>query len=121
MSTLAYVRISRGAKPGDYGSFEFQRDAIERYCAKRGLSDVKWFIDYGSSRFSCPGKQALWEEDREQDVVITGLDRLYRNTKHCLAFVEVFHNVHITDTGKIGNETDATIFKAMKLLERDIA
>ena len=119
MSTLAYVRISRGAKPGAYGSFEFQKDAIERYCNEHGLSDVKWLIDYGNSGLNGIGKQTLKSLAGNHAVVMTGPDRFSRKITECLDFFTTLPSVHFADFGNIWKDV-APMLSRMRLLERDV-
>jgi DNA invertase Pin-like site-specific DNA recombinase len=96
MTAGIYLRVSTR----DRQDINTQRLALQEYCEKEKLNDVKWYEDVGESgaKDSRPAFNNLLEDMRNKnvDLIITyKLDRIGRSLQHLLQLFQEFKNRNI--------------------------
>ena len=127
MKTAAYMRVSTGDQ-----SVDLQRDALERYAGRAGLS-LEWFIDGGVSgaQEKRPALDRLIRAAHAREiqcVLVWKFDRFARSTKHLVLALEEFEHLGIRfisaqeqiDTRSPMGRMMFTLIAAFAELERSI-
>jgi site-specific DNA recombinase len=95
MRAIAYVRVSTEEQARDGSSVAAQRSAITRYADANGIAIVQWAEDLGVSaaarlqdRPAGQGAFALLARRGADALLCTAVDRVFRNVREGLAFVD---------------------------------
>jgi DNA invertase Pin-like site-specific DNA recombinase len=123
-----YARVSTKDQ-----SCEMQLRDLREYCASRGFTHVREYVDVGESgaRDSRPELNRLMDHARKRQidaVLVWRFDRFARSTKHLLLALEEFRSKGIQfisyqknmDTGSPLGQALFTIVAAVAQLERDL-
>jgi site-specific DNA recombinase len=135
MRAIAYIRVSTEEQARDGSSVAAQRSAITRYADANGITIVQWAEDLGvsaSARFEDrPGGSAAFAvlAARGADALIaTAIDRLFRDVRQGLAFVDWCKPRHVRlmslretiDTGTAAGRFALTVTLGTAELERNL-
>ena len=98
--TAIYTRIDH---PGNSVYIQMQKDTLRRYAEENGLSNIQFYSDngYGGTTPDRPAFQRLladMEQGKIKNLVVYGLDRLYRDHMSASQLVDEFlpaHGVHL--------------------------
>jgi DNA invertase Pin-like site-specific DNA recombinase len=128
MRVVIYARVSTKDQ-----SCELQLRDLRAYCAARGFSDLREYIDIGESgaKDSRPQLNELMAAARKRQfdaVIVWRFDRFARSTKHLLLALEEFRSLGIQfisyqeniDTSSPLGQALFTIVSAVAQLERDL-
>ena len=128
MRVVIYARVSTKDQ-----SCELQLRDLRAYCAARGFSDLREYIDVGESgaKDSRPQLNELMAAARKRQfdtVIVWRFDRFARSTKHLLLALEEFRSLGIqfmsymenVDTSSPLGQALFTIVAAVAQLERDL-
>jgi DNA invertase Pin-like site-specific DNA recombinase len=128
MRAAIYARVSTKDQ-----SCELQLRDLRAYCAARGFSDLREYIDIGESgaKDSRPQLNELMAAARKRQfdsVIVWRFDRFARSTKHLLLALEEFRSLGIKfisyqeniDTSSPLGQALFTIVSAVAQLERDL-
>ena len=128
MRIALYARVSTRDQ-----SCELQLRDLRAYCAARGFTEVREYVDLGvsGSKDSRPELNRLMDDVRKRrvdTVIVWRFDRFARSTKHLLLALEEFRSVGVQfvsfsenlDTGSPLGQAVFTIVAAVSQLERDL-
>src|SRR5271168_3342076 len=128
MRAAIYARVSTKDQ-----SCEMQMRDLRAYCAARGFTIIREYIDIGESgaKDSRPELNELMADARKRkfdSIVVWRFDRFARSTKHLLLALEEFRSLGIQfisyqeniDTSSALGQALFTIVSAVAQLERDL-
>lgn len=128
MRVALYARVSTKDQ-----SCELQLRDLRGYCAARGITDVREYVDLGVSgaKDSRPELNRLMDDARKRRidaVAVWRFDRFARSTKHLLLALDEFRGLGVQflsyseslDTGSALGQAIFTILAAVAQLERDL-
>lgn len=112
---FGYIRVSTSKQKENGHSLEAQQEKIQAYCTMKGFDVAGLFVDPGQSG-SKPlaerpegGAQLVARLRKGDHVIVTKLDRAFRNAVDCLTTVDEWERkgitLHLLDMGGISIDT----------------
>lgn len=130
-----YIRVSSKEQAKEGYSIDAQKNKISAYCILKGWTIYGWYIDAGKTAGTLSKKRPDFERivvdalnKKFNAMIITKMDRAFRNTKQALDTLEKFERVNVQfislyetiDTTTAMGKFFFTLINALAQLERDL-